>query len=43
MNEKILNTVWNWAHDKNHEVNGLGYVIDNNLVALHIIERCQVH
>ena len=34
MNEKILNTVWNWVHDKNHEVNGLGYVIDNNLVAL---------
>ena len=34
MNEKILNTVWNWVHDKNHEVNGLGYVIDKNLVAL---------
>ena len=34
MNEKILNTVWNWVHDKNHEVNGLSYVIDNNLVAL---------
>ena len=34
MNEKILNTVWNWVHDKNHEVNGLGYVIYNNLVAL---------
>ena len=34
MNEKILNTVWNWVHDKNHEVNGLVYVIDNNLVAL---------
>ena len=34
MNEKILNTVWNWVHDKNHEVNGLGYVIDDKLVAL---------
>ena len=34
MNEKILNTVWSWVHDKNHEVNGLGYVIDTNLVAL---------
>ena len=33
MNKKILSTVWNWVNDKNHEVNGLGYVIDNNLVA----------
>jgi len=34
MNEKILNTVWSWIHDKNHDVNGLGYVIDDKLVAL---------
>ena len=23
MNDKILQTVWNWLHDKNHEVEGL--------------------
>ena len=32
MNEKILHTVWNWLHDKSHEVKGLVYEIDNNIV-----------
>ena len=34
MNEKILLTLWNWLHDKNHELNGLVYEIDNNIVGL---------
>ena len=25
MNNNILQTVWNWLHDKNHEVKGLVY------------------
>ena len=32
MNEKILHTVWNWLHNKSHEVKGLVYEIDNNIV-----------
>ena len=34
MNNKILETVWNWLHNKNHEVQGIVYVIDANIVAL---------
>ena len=34
MNEKILLTLWNWLNDKNHELNGLVYEIDNNIVGL---------
>ena len=34
MNDKILKTVWNWLHDKNHEVNGLVYEVDGNIVGL---------
>ena len=34
MNDKILQAVWNWLHDKNHEVNGLVYEVDGNIVAL---------
>ena len=34
MNNKILQTVWGWLHDKNHEVQGIVYEIDNNIVAL---------
>jgi len=34
MNDKILQTVWNWLHDKNHEVDGLVYEIDGNIVGL---------
>ena len=32
MNKKILQTVWNWLHDKNHEVNGLVYEVNGNIV-----------
>jgi len=32
MNNKILYTVWNWLHDKKHEVNGLVCEIDDNIV-----------
>jgi len=34
MNGKILQTVWNWMHDKSHEVNGLVYEVDRNIVGL---------
>ena len=34
INNKILDTLWNWIMDKNHEVNGIVYVIDGNLAAL---------
>ena len=34
MNNKILQTVWNWLHDKSHEVNGLVYEVDGNIVGL---------
>ena len=34
MNNKILHTVWNWLHDKNHELNGLVYEVDGNIVGL---------
>ena len=34
MNNKILQAVWNWLHDKNHEVNGVVYEVDGNIVGL---------
>jgi len=34
MNDKILQTVWNWLHDKKHEVDGLVYEVDGNIVGL---------
>ena len=34
MNDKILQTVWNWLHDKNHEVEGLIYEVNGNIVGL---------
>ena len=34
MNNKILETVWNWLRNKNHEVQGIVYEIDDNIVAL---------
>lgn len=34
MNNKILQTLWNWLHDKNHEVEGLVYVVEDNIVGL---------
>ena len=32
MTEEILNKVWGWLHNKDHELNGLVYKIDNNIV-----------
>jgi len=32
MDDKILQTVWKWLHDKTHEMNGLVYEIDKNIV-----------
>ena len=32
MNDKILQTVWNWLRDKSHEVEGLVYEVDGNIV-----------
>ena len=34
MNDEILQTVWKWLHDKSHEVNGLVYEVDGNIVGL---------
>ena len=34
MNNQILETVWSWLHDRNHELNGIVYEIDENIVAL---------
>jgi len=34
INSKIIGTVWSWLHDKNHEINGLVYETDKNIVAL---------
>ena len=34
MNTQILETVWSWLHNKNHELNGIVYEIDENIVAL---------
>ena len=34
MNNQILETVWSWLHDKNHELNGIVFEIDENIVAL---------
>jgi ribosomal protein S18 acetylase RimI-like enzyme len=34
MNEKILQVIWNWLHDNNHELEGLVYEIDGNVVGL---------
>ena len=34
INNKILNTIWNWLHDKKHELEGLVCELDGNVVAL---------
>jgi ribosomal protein S18 acetylase RimI-like enzyme len=34
INDKILQTVWNWLHDKNHEVEGLVYEFNGAIVGL---------
>ena len=34
MNNQILQNVWNWLNDKNHELKGIGYEIDGKIVGL---------
>ena len=34
MNDKILQTVWGWLHNNNHEVNGIVCEVDNKVVGL---------
>jgi GNAT superfamily N-acetyltransferase len=34
MNEKILETVWEWLNDTNHELKGIGYEADGKIVGL---------
>ena len=34
INNKILNTVWEWIHDKNHDVCGLLYEQNNKIIGL---------
>ena len=34
MNSQILQTVWNWLNDKNHELKGIGCEIDGKIVGL---------
>ncbi len=34
MNDKILNTVWEWIHDDNQDVCGLVYEQDNKIIGI---------
>ena len=34
MSDKILNTVWEWIHDNNHDVSGLVYEKDNKIIGI---------
>ena len=34
ISEQILETIWDWLHDTNHDLNALVYEIDNTIVAL---------
>ena len=34
MNDKILKTVWEWIHDKKHDVFGLAYEQDNKIIGI---------
>ena len=34
MNDKILKTVWEWIHDNNHDVCGLVYEQDNEIIGI---------
>ena len=34
MNDKILKTVWEWIHDKNHDVSALAYEQDNKIIGI---------
>ena len=34
MNTRIIDTLWNWIHDKNHVVNGICFELDNIIVGI---------
>ena len=34
INNQILETVWSWLHDKNHELDGIVYEVDEGIVGL---------
>jgi len=34
MNDKILNTVWEWIHDNNHDVCGLVYEQESKIIGI---------
>ena len=34
MNNQILQTVWNWLNDKNHELKGISYEVDGKIVGI---------
>jgi len=34
MNDQILQNVWNWLNDKNHELKGISYEIDRKIVGI---------
>ena len=34
MNRIILDTLWNWIHDKNHIVNGVCYELEDKIVGI---------
>jgi ribosomal protein S18 acetylase RimI-like enzyme len=34
MNNEILNTLWNWIHDRNHIVNGICYELEGKIVGI---------
>ena len=34
ISEQILETIWDWLNDTNHDLNALVYEIDNSIVAL---------
>ena len=34
MNDKILETVWEWLNDINHELKGIGYEADGKIVGI---------
>ena len=34
MNNEILQNVWNWLNDNNHELKGIGYEIDRKIVGI---------
>ena len=34
MNDKILQTIWSWLHDKSHDVEGLVYEVEDKIIGL---------